>query len=413
MYKQMTCPECGKEYGEKLTFCISCGARLICISGEIDDDIKTQENNGNAIGTDCYTDITEQGKTAEGLNQRKNIHITSNSGVIPDINELNPVSDEMEYHETEDKGFAALKIESRQKKNIFKRLGINAVSFGVTILMFCFIIVTFGSFVGRRLTDEKQINEFINRTDLLRLPAAELSFVDKDSYPIESDATLLDAIYTMSEGTGISKDNIRNIYNDSTIKDFISNIIIGYAGYIRTGEQPEKLTAEKIKQVYTDNIGMINTMIKAELTEHDINLAYNEIDKTSPVLDSISAEKLENSMISAWITPFRLYISTPVLVAGTVLTFFMLIILITVNKDVKKALKWCGIPLIISGAAILCLTYLVSMRVMFGIIKSESVKMLLHSISEVISGEMYLTGACIAVLGILFVFLPGRVAGTN
>ncbi len=392
----MICPVCGKEYGERNRYCISCGNELVAndIITET-EDIAVTDKKTSIIDDGPNLDETDTSASVREFEQRSNItHITNNiiDDTVNDNDDIIPFI--MQDEIINDANTVPIAVNSADEPFAVK-LGLGAVSLVTALLMLSFLVFGMGSYIGMLLTDESNIERFVKQTDLLSIPAESLNL------SAVNDETVLDAIYTMSVGSGVTKETIREVYDSSTVKDFLSENLACYAGYIRTGNNPYRLTTDSVKQVYNDNLPLINVLIGTELNEHDINMAYEEIDKFAPVLDVISV----NDVSSGLITPLRIYISMPVFITLTSLAVFMIILIFVINKKSSRSLKWCGIPMFLLGGTILVSTFLVCMRVISIDIGSDFASSMIYDITKIISGNLYLIGGGMTLLSVVFLLL--------
>lgn len=202
----------------------------------------------------------------------------------------------------------------------------------------------------------------------------------------------------MSTGTGLTREDIRKIYESSTVQNFLGEQLSGYAEFIREGELPEKLTAEKLKEVFSENISLISDAIGKPLTQHDIELAFAELDRTEPVLEAIAPSRLENVVGEATLTLLRLVSSMPVIIGEGAAAAAMLVVLWAINRKPGKILGWGGAAVFAGGTAVLVTVFLFSVQVFFSGM-DRLVKSVAKCAAEVIAPDIYRFGGTLAVLG--------------
>lgn len=364
---KMICPDCGKEYNEKMTCCISCGAELVPY---IEDREQTPP------------DCPDEKEKAEPL--------------IPES-----LSEE-ELH-----GFVR-RIEPREvpaekplnrKPPAARRVNLRgAVQFTGSLLtaamMLCLVLVSVSAGAVRLLTDRERIYEFTQKLDIMTLPMT----VPLGNYEIPKEATVQEAIYVMSQGTGLTREDIRTIYEDSTIRDFLAAQLWGYAEFLRSGDAPEKLTVDKLKGVFSENLPLIDSTMGHELNSHDIGLAYAELERAEPVLSAITPERLENAMGDRAFFAVRLLGSVPAMVVSAALAAAMLVLLKAINKKSSRVLGWGGGAILTGGAAVLAATFLFSIQFPFNS-SDRLVRSVLKCTGDVISPDLYRIGTALAITG--------------
>lgn len=366
---KMICPNCGKEYNEKMTCCISCGAELV-----------PHEHNTEQV---CFEPIIPE--------------------AIPEDSDIPAVSGfvrELERHpERHPQPEENIEIPVPVKKKSSAAAAARGIgSFAAAMAMFALIILTAASLTIRLITDSEKISRFTSRLDVMSLPAAQTVMLTAYDYEISPDATIQEAIFIMSDGTGLTREDIRKIYESSTVQNFLSDQLSGYAEFIREGELPEKLTSEKLKEVFSENISLISDAIGKPLTQHDIELAFAELDRTEPVLEAIAPSRLENVVGEATLTLLRLVSSLPVIIGEGAAAAAMLAVLWAINRKPGKILGWGGAAVFAGGSAVLIIAFLFSVQVFFAGM-DRLFKSIAKCAAEVIAPDIYRFGGTLAILG--------------
>ena len=368
----MICPNCGKEYNEKMTCCISCGAELV-----------PHEHDTEQV---CFEAIIPEAVPEE-------VDLPAAVGFVR----------ELEGHsehppEPEETVEIPVPVKSVNKKSSAAAAARGIGSFAAAMAMFALIILTAASLAIRLITDSEKISQFTSRLDVMSLPAAQTVMLTAYDYEISPDATIQEAIFIMSTGTGLTRDDIREIYESSTVQNFLSEQLSGYAEFIREGELPEKLTSEKLKEVFSENISLISDAIGKPLTQHDIELAFAELDRTEPVLEAIAPSRLENVVGETTLTMLRLISSLPVIIGEGAAAAAMLVVLWAINRKAGKILGWGGAAVFAGGAAVLITVFLFSVQVFFSGM-DRLVKSVAKCAAEVIAPDIYRFGGTLAILG--------------
>ncbi len=367
----MICPNCGKEYNEKMTCCISCGADLVPFEQDSEQTVFEPIILETAAESPPETEKTEKSDFVRKLPEKPF-----------------PAPKDISVPVIKKKRFSSVSGAARFTGSLI-----------TSVFMFMFILMSASAAALRLATDNENIAEFAGRVDVMSLPAAQAVITD-GRYSIEDGATVQEAIYVMSQGTGLTRDDIRTIYETSTVRNFLTSQLTGYAEFIRSGKVPEKLTSEKLKDVFSENLGLIDNAMGKPLSQHDIDLAFSEIDRFQPKLDKLSPSSLEAAVGENGLAAVRLFSSVPFIVGTAALAVAMLPLLRAINKRGARTLAWGGGAVISGGAVVLAATFLFSVQFPFSG-QDRLVRSLAKYAADVISPDLYRIGGSLAVLGIV------------
>lgn len=356
----MICPNCGKEYNEKMTCCISCGADLVEAEKQSEETTET--------------DFQQETEPLVNSSVSEPVHIPSDAVVSFDSEDM------------------VVPIKHRSNKAALSGAARFIGSLVTAVLMFALILTSAAAAGFRLVTDENTIADFTEKLDIMALPTE--NFIGNGS------ATIQDAVYTMSQGTGLTRDNIRTIYEKSTAKKFLAAQLTGYAEYIRNGTVPERITTEQLKKVFDENIPLIDSTMGYPLNEHDIALARAEIERAEPLLEMLSHENVEKTIGENTLVAIRLFSSVPMIVCTAALAASMLIIFRAINKKSRKVLNWGGGTILAGGTAVLASAFLFSVQLPYSNTE-RFVRSVLKCVCDVISPDMYRIGGTLAILGIV------------
>lgn len=366
---KMICPKCGKEYNEKMTCCISCGTELVPHVHETEQV--------------CFEPIIPEAVAEEN-------DIPAALGFVRGLKG---------HSEHPPEPVKTIEIPIPVKKRDSAAAAARGIgSFAAAVAMFALIILTAASLTIRLITDNEKISRFTSRLDVMSLPAAQTVMLTAYDYEISPDATIQEAIFIMSNGTGLTREDIRKIYESSTVQNFLCEQLSGYAEFIREGKPPEKLTSEKLKEVFSENISLISDAIGKPLTQHDIELAFAELDRTEPVLEAIAPSRLENVVGEATLTLLRLVSSMPVIIGEGAAAAAMLAVLWAINRKPGKILGWGGAAVFAGGFTVLITAFLFSVQVFFSGM-DRLVKSIAKCAADVIAPDIYRFGGTLAILG--------------
>lgn len=371
----MICPKCRKSYNNRVTYCISCGAQLV----PDDTDLGEEPAEGEFSA-----------EPADGVFE----NFPVDGGFVRNIS----MPSAAERTECITKTSLNVK-EGRTAAEIGKSVLKKAASVCLSVLLLGISALAFGTVSGRIITDKSCVSAAVRSIDLLSIPADELGLPEVSDFDIPQGATVEEAVTVMTAGSGVTSGNIRRIYENSTLKEFISGIAEEYAEYLRNGTTPDKITSERIKSVFSENISVINSNTGYELSDADIQLAYSEIEQSEKILSELSVSNIENGAAGNYIRTARAYISVPALIAELAAAAVLIALLAAINKNASRVLKFVGIPILAVGAAALAAVFMFSMQIglfsEFSGLALEVVK----GFSEAASGSLYQLGAALFILG--------------
>lgn len=374
----MICPSCGKEYNERMTCCISCGADLV-----------PYEHSSEQTSFEPLIPDTLHGSERSPAEASVN---PDPGGFVREIPGHSPVPAEPEkaVEETE---IPVVTGKSRVSVSAAAKF---AGSLTVSAFMLAFIMLFTAASAVRLVTAESRIAEFAENLDVMNFPAAEAA-IPTEGYGVPQDATVQEAIFVMSQGTGLSREDIKSIYEASTIRSFITAQLTEYANFIRSGKIPEKLTADRLKSLFSENLSVIDGAMGTPLSQHDINMAFSEIDSIQPVLDNLSPYSLENMLGSGGLAVLRLLSSLPVVICAAALAAAMLPLLRLINRGNAGMLRWGGAAALAGGTVISAAVFLLTIQPFSG--RDKLLSSIAGCAADVISPDLYRIGGVLAVMG--------------
>lgn len=366
----MICPKCGKTYGNKISYCISCGIPLEAENGTHAEIPTEQEATPITLSPNLFAPdepLTEPAATVRSISMTSPIERT------------------------------------RQKKagGGFMRITASAL---LSVSLFASMILFFGSCIGRAITDESNAAEAVRNMDILNIPAKELHISAFENDTFSDNSTVGEAIAAMTVGSGVDESNIRRIYERSTVKEFIGKTAAEYAEYIRSGKKPEEVTPEKVKSLLGENISVISTNTGVELSDSDIELAYSRIELSKDALASLSAASLEQGKSGTVLKAVRAYLSAPIVLAELIFSAAAVSAVIVINKNKRRAMGFCGTPVFLAGFTAALFTFMFSMQLglFAGLdgLKKETAAGISAAVSQnayQISAAMMFAGLCMLI----------------
>lgn len=376
---EMICPKCGKTYGTKLTYCISCGCLL-----------ESENETSEAKGTEPSS---------------KPIMVSPN---------FFGKEEPLEFSEAE--AVRSISMTSRDSKAVPKKTGRRfakgVASAVLSAMLFAAMMLFFGSSIGRAATDETNAAKAVRSMDILSIPANELQITEYDGETFPEDSTVAEAIAIMTEGSGVDESNIRRIYDRSTVKEFIGSTAAEYAVYIRSGKKPEEVTPERIKSLLGENISVINTNTGVTLSQSDIELAYDRIELSKDALACLSASNLEQGRSGEILKAVRAFLSAPIVLSELLFSAVVIAAIAIINKNPQRSMNYCGTPVFLAGFTAALFTFMFSMQLgLFGNLSGLK-KETAAGISAAVSENAYQISAMMMLLGVGILMLAHS-AGRN
>lgn len=351
----MTCPNCKKVYNDRVTICISCGAELV-------PDVNEEKTEG--------VFEAEQPANEEEIPVR-NISLTQSPVTVRAV-PLNDVSED-----------------GRNSKTAFSKTLLRGIA---AVVLFVSVLMLFLSFTLRQLTMEQNISRAVKSFDLLGLPVSEF-------IPESSGVTIGEAVAVMANGTGLDSKAIQSVYESSTIKEHMCRILGQYGAYLRIGTVPETVTAETVKNLFNENISVINVWTGYVISENDRALAYKYIDSMSPFINAFSVKAIESTSGDA-VSFVRAFISVPVIIAEIVLAVLSAVIYAVTSGSSERTLAFAGTSLLTAGVVILGFVFMFTMQIGIFDFSGPVLRELVKSVSYAMSDMMYAIGGMITVFGV-------------
>ena len=355
----MICPDCKKTYDDKVTYCVNCGKELVEETDKIEliPDITADEKES---GADIIKDLPR------------------NDNFIPSEN------------------FVQLKKKKKFTACDFARI---TACFVVSSAIFAAVLISSGSAAGRILTEKGTVEKAVSEADFLNVPAVELGIEDSGRYTVSENATFGEAIAVSAAGTGLSEQRINAIYEVSAVKSLMIKTAVDYAEFIRTAKRPETLTAQKLKDAFSENRTAVSESTGIEISDKEASVICKELDKLSVSLDKISISTFEKGENGFYIKLLRAYISVPALVAEGVLIVLLILLLAVISKNFSRTLKFAGGSFLFASIIFLTATFIITMQLGFfqssSILTTEAIR----CISNAAQNSLYILGGSIFLCG--------------
>ncbi len=400
----MICPECGKEYGSRLLYCVSCGAKLIPQSdkGEESKDLNDISHNIYHVDKDQLSLFN----FTDGMNYDNNTSKQSNDLISEYTHVYNETQNNDYFNDIISETEPVETVERAPEKH--NELSVvaarTACSLVTSLFLIIFVFMAVFTFSVRQGIIDGGITNLPEQYDFLSLPIADFYNMSTTGAEISDDTTLLDAVYNITDEYGISRTQIIDVYYSEQFQAYLKENLGGCSDYFLNGYTDKTVNVQSVKELFTDNVDIINNLLGVELTQQDIETALSEIDNSVMIIDSLSLKKIENGQNSNTISIIRAFLSMPAMVIEIILVLSLIVSMMAIHRKPVISLRWTGVPLIISGIVVIAVTAMINSRLILYYNYSETERMIISAVSESSSQYVYLTGIIILITGFVLMF---------
>lgn len=221
-------------------------------------------------------------------------------------------------------------------------------------------------------------------------------------YEIVEDVDVEDVIESGALGSMIDDDikpqDVKEIYEDGTFKNYVKNLMNGYAGYILAGEEPEGIRYKDVKNLVKKNKELIYEVTGKKVSEKDYKKIEEYFDKDAKKdLAFLMSDVEENKPVNI----FRMSVSVFSMAALIVVSLLLVVLLFVMRKYKTKGLLWNGITLSLSSVAFMVSAFVAPMLINGG---NNAVMNIIKDIFEHdIAVNFYINGAIMLFTNILLI----------
>lgn len=389
----MFCEQCGTKLPDYAKFCSNCGNSVgnkndvNVVGSAATDELQTIsvnkeiENVGQAVATEENIDEIVQ-KTTQVTTVDEPILVEHITAIEEDAAEssasetIAAVSKAFEDPHTELKKSEELINEVHEKKE------------GRALKRFLSVIVCIFLFVTSFMTvTVMTVRSVMNENTIYRI----VKYVDVEDV-VESGAlgSMID--------DDIKHDDIKEIYEDGTFKNYVNNLMKDYAGYILTGEEPKGIRYKDVKNLVKENEELIYEVTGKKVTERDYKEINEYFDKGAKNdLGFLMSDIEENTYVNI----FRMSVSVFSMVALIVISLMFVVLLFVMRKYKTKGLLWNGITLALSSVAFMISAFVVPMMINGG---NNAVMNIVKDVFEHhIAVKFYINGAIMLFTNIMLI----------
>lgn len=200
----------------------------------------------------------------------------------------------------------------------------------------------------------------------------------------------------------IDKERIDSLLNDenSSVKDYLCEIIKAYEGYLITGDDTEPINENDLKVLAKDSVGFVLEGKDASYID-EINMEMEEVIKENK--KTLSSYNPSNALQSAGSLP-QMALSVITIIAAAVLAVGLTVVIAVITKRIDAAVLTLGIAFTLSGIAAFCVNLVTANLSMFtGLNYTIVSKTLSRLLSKTLAEDFTVMGIRALIIGVILI----------
>ncbi len=393
----MFCTGCGNKLSDTDRFCKACGTKNIYYNEDTQRYVFQEASAAIPVSTSQPEPTVIQPEVVllpvEQLGQQTE----------PSDNLIQMEDDKVIITRAEDE----VQREKKPVKEVTRGMKIGSVF--LSILAFFMTVLFIISLFAKTTFSQKTLEASIQKIDYTNIQLGDI-MADRDlAIDVKEGDTTIDVVYEALSKQGrveVTRGDVEEIFEETNFTEYISEKLSGYARYTITGAELDEITPRGIMRLVEENKDTIEDIIGLRIEDEDLDSLENYLEDEE-ILDSFSAEKIDETLKENNATAVRIFFSDTVLMVILILSLLILIgdiVLISfLHRRMKAPLSYIGIP-VLTGGLLITITLIVMNIMKASLFKSvkeiyTSIKPLLSSII----GRGILISAITAFLGLLMV----------
>ncbi len=166
------------------------------------------------------------------------------------------------------------------------------------ILLFAFVVSTMAGIIAKISISPKQLEKDIDKIDVLDIQVGEM--ISTDEYDVKKDDTILDIVSkTIQKNSDlkVSEADIRKIYEDTEIRDYMAKKVSAYADYVTNKKDIDEITSKEIVGLIEQNKDKIEEIADIKISDDNLsNLESYLDDNASDLLESLQVKNIDNNL---------------------------------------------------------------------------------------------------------------------
>lgn len=322
---------------------------------------------------------------------------------IASVEENAPAEDE----EVADTDVAEEPEKVAKKKGFMSYVGL--VFCYMLLLIFC--VTGISGVIAKISINPKQLKNDLSKIDALGIEIG--SIIVSNEYDVEEDDTIQDIIFKTIEANSsfeIKKSHIKDIYENTEIKNYITQKVADYAEYITTGKNIKEITTSDIVNIIVENKDEIEKIADIKITDNSLkSIEYYLDNNASELMEALSKDKVDETLKEYNYSDYEFLFNNWFWIFGFsslgVLIILFTVFIFKLNKNTGRSIVYLGSIAITVGSL-----FLVGGAVLF-IIKKSIVSAfaeaggVVNAILPLLTFRIILFGAIIFTIGLLTVLI--------
>lgn len=166
------------------------------------------------------------------------------------------------------------------------------------ILLFAFVVSMMAGIIAKISISPKQLEKDIDKINVLDIQVGEM--ISTDEYDVKKDDTILDIVSkTIQKNSDlqVSEADIRKIYEDTEIRDYMAKKVSEYAAYVSDKKDIEEITSKEIAGLIEQNKDKIEEIADIKISDDNLsNLESYLDDNASDLMESLQVKNIDNNL---------------------------------------------------------------------------------------------------------------------
>ncbi len=166
------------------------------------------------------------------------------------------------------------------------------------ILLFVFVVSMMAGIIAKISISPKQLEKDIDKIDVLDIKVGEM--ISTDEYDVKKDDTILDIVSKTIEKNSdlkVSEADIRKIYEDTEIKDYMAKKVSAYADYVSNKKDIDEITSKEIAGLIEQNKDKIEEIADIKISDDNLNNLESYLDdNASDLMESLQVKNIDNNL---------------------------------------------------------------------------------------------------------------------
>lgn len=279
------------------------------------------------------------------------------------------------------------------------------------ILLFAFVVSMMAGIIAKISISPKQLENDIEKIDVLDIKVGEM--ISTDEYDVKKDDTILDIVSKTIEKNSdlkVSEADIRKIYEDTEIKDYMAKKVSAYADYVSNKKDLDEITSKEIAGLIEQNKDEIEEIADIKISDDNLsNLESYLDDNASDLMESLQAKNIDDNLDKYNYSDYDFIFNNWMWICafsglGILIILFSFFVF-KLNKNAGGSIVYLGSVAISSGALFLALGIVLMLLKDTIADAFEEASGFASSLISIMSFRVILIGGIAFVVGIITVLI--------